>query len=203
MLRQRVTIVLIAAVSLGVALAAAFFIYTMYSDVSRLFWQKTNGSAPSVADDAASSTLVANPNGGYDIPSNQLTDCQSGKPVIDLEGNPSAAIESATNVYDAYCNLLIGATPSTFVALNYWYGKDSSTVWILQSPVDEPQSEAQAIEGADPATFTLIPNDNLDNSAMYPNEDFSLSYTKDKQHVYLNGFKTGLDPASFSLPPDS
>jgi len=147
--------------------------------------------------------MIINPYGGNSLTAGQLADCQSGSVVTDLEENPSGARKSSTHVYDAYCDLLVEANPATFVALDYWYGKDSNGVWLLDSPLDEPLI-TQTIIGADPTSFILIPDESGYANSMYPNENFSAVYTKDKNHVYYIGdVVNGVDPVSFTLPADT
>ena len=153
----------------------------------------------SCADSSSASGSVINPYTGTFVAADQLSDCEAAVPVIDVEGNQSAARKSATHVYDGFCNSLVGATPSSFVALDYWYGKDSTEVWLLSSPEDGTSYSAQIVAGADPATFTLIPDS---SSGQFPNEQFSADYTKDKNHVYLDGLVvSGADPVIFTIPP--
>jgi len=160
----------------------------------------------------ASSTnnFVAYPDVGtnyHPIPLQQWADCRSGKPVIDIEGNPSAASESATHVYDPFCFVLPEADPKTFVALDYYYGKDANGVWILDATgaTDDGQLASEQLIGADPATFTLIPDlEDVGNNNGYENEAFSVMYTKDSKHVYYYDTPVlGADPSTFTIhdPP--
>jgi len=148
--------------------------------------------------------LVVNPFDGWPITADNLADCESGTPVIDLEGNKSGAIKSATRVYDNHCNLLIGAKPQDFVALDFWYGKDAAGVWQLANPQGEAPRIATLIEGADPTTFALNSDYGEGNLAEFPNERFSPIYEKDKSHVYFEQLPiAGADPATFMVvdPP--
>lgn len=148
---------------------------------------------------ALAGNLVWDLSGQKKIPANQLTDCQAGSHVVDLEGNPSGAIESATHVYNGNCDLLVGATPSNFVALDYYYGKDASNVWLLANPSEEGSPPWGPMPGADPATFTLI-SDPQSLGAFGYSEYFSNIYTKDKTHVYVFGqLLDGADPATFAI----
>ena len=145
---------------------------------------------------ASNTAYVVNPTNGERIPADQLADCQSASPVVDLQGHASAAKKSAIHVYDAYCDILAGANPGTFVALDFYYGRDANGVWILDNPSEEGSLISVQIVGADPATFTLIPGP--------ANEGFSDFYTKDKNHVYDLGQTVGVaDPETFAIdiPP--
>jgi hypothetical protein len=107
---------------------------------------------------SATNTFVAYPDTGTNyqpIPPQQVADCKSAKPVIDLEGNPSAASESATHVYDPFCFVLPGADPKTFVALDYYYGKDTNGVWSLDATgaTDDGELASERLIGADPDPY--------------------------------------------------
>lgn len=127
--------------------------------------------------------------------------CSSANSITDLEGKKSAAKTDIEYVYDSNCNVLPGADPKSFIALDYYYGKDIRGVWILENPSENGEVKSIQIVGADPASFTLIP---VDNRAPSDDEGFSKEYTMDKNHVYSFGqLIDGADPASFAVdsPP--
>ena len=138
---------------------------------------------------------------GVRMPADELDNCQSAVPIVDMLGHPSGAIKSSAHVYNYSCDLFAGANPNTFTALSYFYGKDEHGVWILASPWDEWSYKAQ-IKGADPETFTLIPDARVSGTSYY--EGFSTNYTKDKNNVYFLGDIVHFaDPETFTLddPP--
>jgi hypothetical protein len=147
-------------------------------------------------------------------------DCQTGTPVIDLQGNPTIATKTATHVYTAFSfdgaldpnnecgtHTLVGADPNTFVALDQFYGKDANGVWFIQNPWSGSEGSATfyQIPGADASTFSLIPDSFLAGPwPQNPNEGFSPWYTKDKNNVYFYGVVVaGADLATFAVddPP--
>jgi hypothetical protein len=120
-----------------------------------------------------------------------------GLAIIDEEGDPSNASKDATHVYgtddEAGCDILEGAQPSTFIALNANYGEDKNGVWVMGGSTsgDTELPRVGKIVGADIATFSLIPDpDGF--------EGYSSEYTKDKEHVYADGIiLIEADPVTF------
>jgi hypothetical protein len=127
------------------------------------------------------------------FPADEMADCASSTPVTDLEGNPSIVRKSATHVYNSSCYPFIGADLQTFVALDFFYEKDTNSVWHDDVIGDNTAVPPTKIDSADPATFTLISDSN-------GSEGFSDEYTKDKAHVYVYGqMIQGADPATFTI----
>jgi len=128
-----------------------------------------------------------------------LAKCPSATPVVDGKGNSSGARESTGHVWvDPYqywqpaknndflqindCGAEIDADPATFIALDQYYSKDAKHVWIIQNPSEEGALRSALISGADPSTFTLIPDPHSGDP-----EGVSDKYTKDMNHVYAYG----------------
>lgn len=143
----------------------------------------------------------------------QGDDCASGTPIIDLQGNPTLATKTLTHVYahpmdggpnpnnECGTYTLYGADPKTFVALDQFYGKDQNGVWFIADPSEEGSPYSYQILGADPATFTLIPDTRFPRNSI--EEGFSEFYTTDKTHVFwLGQVLAGADPATFSTVND-
>lgn len=85
-------------------------------------------------------------------------------------------------VWDEYCNRLDEADPKTFVTASLWGGekhfngearfnKDTQHVWVW----------GKKIQGADPATFSIIEHDNVGSGML--SEGF---FSRDKNHVYYS-----------------
>src|SRR5438046_1326478 len=101
-------------------------------------------------------------------------DCRHGSAVIDLQGKKTHATISATHVYvnlwdgmisNNQCNTytLPEADPATFVAMDQFYGKDAYSVWFIADPTDDGGPDSYQVFGADPSTFSLIPDHFLDD----------------------------------------
>jgi len=153
--------------------------------------------APAVTSPSTTAKMTTATSIATTSDSQSNADCESGTPVVDQEGNPTIVRKSATHVYNSSCDIFAGANPETFVELNYFYGKDGNSVWfdgVVGSNTALPPTK---IDGADPATFTLILDSNGPGG-------FSSEYTKDKNHVYVYGqLIQGADPATFTIynPP--
>ncbi|HWP61121.1 MAG TPA: DKNYY domain-containing protein [Candidatus Paceibacterota bacterium] len=138
--------------------------------------------------------------------------CPPATVIADAKGNPSDAKTDGNTVYvvdpvgfygphfDA-CGTLVGADAKTFVALDRYYGKDATSVWVIGNPTDEGSPPVARIAGADPATFTLISDPQYNDP-----EGFNTMYTKDKNHVYIYGQTiAGADAPTFVVvdPPQA
>jgi hypothetical protein len=155
---------------------------------------------------------VIDPETGFKVLASQWAECQSAAPLIDQEGNVSAARKDAQHVFNGECGILAGATPSTFVALDYYYGKDATGIWLLANPSEDGgEPISWQIIGADPSSFALLPDPENEPNPTFditgPSfEGFSWTYTKDKKHVYnLGQLVPQADPTTFVVvdPPES
>lgn len=121
--------------------------------------------------------------------------CHDAPHVPDLAGHFSAARRNSEHVFDYYCHVLVGANPKTFMALDFFFGKDDRGVWMLANPSDEWDNFTPRIRGADPETFTLLRH--AGRTSIY-DEGYSDAYSKDVNHVYYFGqIVIGADPQSF------
>jgi DKNYY family len=184
-------------VLIGIAIGAGiFFVYYW------IFHPSQKESDEKFSAQQSATTTAATAPGSGPTSSTRSQDCQSAAPVIDLLGNPSAATKDTVHVYGQYCYALANANPNTFIALDYYYGKDANGVWLLADPTPYGVLIPAQIVGADPATFTLIPDRNYNSG--FPVEALSGIYTKDKNHVYVYGaIMAGADPDAFMIddPP--
>lgn len=121
---------------------------------------------------------------GSTTPALQRQRCLVAPHVVDLAGHFSAARSDSEYVFDYYCNVLDGAQSKTFIALDFYFGKDASGVWMLVNPSDEWDNFQPRIVGADPRTFSLLPHS---GGASIYDEGYSRIYSKDANHVYYLG----------------
>jgi hypothetical protein len=132
------------------------------------------------------------------------TFCEAYTAIIPIASDGIAQVyddfTDGKRVYDPSCLIYPGADPKTFLALSYYYKKDSTHVWVDSDVTGNDMIAPMLIAGADPATFSLIPD-----TGVRSDHGYSKEYTKDKDHVYLSGLEivAGADPATFAVndPP--
>ncbi len=100
--------------------------------------------------------------------------------LLDKDMNPTDYAKDKDHVYDTYLGTVIKkADAESFVALNYWYGKDKQAVYSMTQS-DTYDSGHFPIKGADPATFEVLAD------PAYCRGDCMFD-AQDKNHRYLRG----------------
>ncbi len=133
--------------------------------------------------------------------------------LLDKDMNPTDYAKDKDRVYDTYLGAFIKkADAESFVALNYWYGKDKNAVYSMTQN-GAYNSGRFPIKGADPATFEVVADpaycrgecmfDALDknhrylrgaiiqtetsfSSALFDDKSNTTGYSKDSAYVYFD-----------------
>jgi len=100
--------------------------------------------------------------------------------LLDKDRNPTDYAKDKDRVYNTYLGTVIKkADAGSFVALNYWYGKDKNSVYSMTQN-GAYDSGRFPIKGADPATFVAV------TDPAYCRGDCTFD-AQDKNHRYLRG----------------
>ena len=100
--------------------------------------------------------------------------------LLDKDRNPTDYAKDKDRVYNTYLGTVIKkADAESFIALNYWYGKDKKTVFTMTQN-GAYDSGRFPIKGADSATFVAVAD------PAYCRGDCTFD-AQDKNHRYLRG----------------
>ena len=116
--------------------------------------------------------------------------------LLDNDRNPTDYAKDKNRVYDTYLGTVIKrADAESFVALNYWYGKDKNSVYSMTQN-GTYDSGRFPIKGADPATFAVVAD------PAYCRGECAFD-AQDKNHRYVRGVIVETDTSASAAVLDA